>query len=342
MRLSTLAQLLLLTSSTTVAWTTVPNNANTCRSLSQTTSLNASRGAKKWSRKKAWLEKRGFTEESEPLSATTSTNSSSETSSSSSSGLCTVVGGGRIGSLLSSKGETILLKRGDTIDPDGSGPILLATRNDALDSIVDNCPPNRRKDLVFLQNGYLDTFLESKGLLDNTQALLYLSVPALGVEAVDGITSVNPEGLTASTGEWAQALSDRLGSLDLKCNVVGMEEYRPAMFEKLIWISTYMLVGTAKSCTSVGQAGSDYTALVESVVTELVTAVSKKEGISFPEGTMARLAAYTDVVSDFPCGVKEFEWRNQYFYNLGDEECPIHNGLLRECAEGGKLGFELP
>jgi hypothetical protein len=103
-----------------------------------------------------------------------------------------------------------------------------------------------------------------------------------------------------------------------------------------------MLVGTAKECKSVGEAGSQHAQLVEDVVKELVAAVSAKEGITFEPGTMERLAAYTDVVADFPCAVKEFEWRNQYFYNLGDEACPIHNDLLKECATKGFLSFELP
>lgn len=103
-----------------------------------------------------------------------------------------------------------------------------------------------------------------------------------------------------------------------------------------------MLVGTVKECKSVGQAGAEHKELVEQVINELVAAVSTKEGITFSEGTIPRLAAYTDVVTSFPCGVKEFEWRNQYFYNLGDEACPVHNGLLRECAEKGFIGFQLP
>ena len=81
---------------------------------------------------------------------------------------------------------------------------------------------------------------------------------------------------------------------------------------------------------------------MEKVVNELLAAVTAKEGISFEPGPMARLAAYTDVVADFPCAVKEFEWRNQYFYDLGDEACPTHNALLRECKEKGFLGFNLP
>lgn len=145
-----------------------------------------------------------------------------------------IIGAGRIGSLLAEAGNCVVLGREDRIDPSGYGPILIATRNDALDGIVDACPEKRKKDLVFLQNGYLDDFLASKGLLDNTQALLYFSVTAKGVQPVDGVTTVNPEGLTAVTGIHSQAFADRLASLNLKCNVVTPEQYRPAMFEKLM------------------------------------------------------------------------------------------------------------
>jgi hypothetical protein len=258
-----------------------------------------------------------------------------------------IIGSGRIGSLFAQAGNCRVLGRNDSIDPqkNNDGPIIIATRNDALDDIIEKCPEHRRKDLVFVQNGYLEDFLASKGLDDDddtTQVLLYLSVPALNAPAIDGVTSYNPQGLTAATGLHAQAFADRLAALNLKCNVVTPEQYRPAMFEKLIWISTYMLVGTAKGCQSVGLAGQDYKDVVEQVITELVAAVSAKENIAFEDGTIPRLAAYTDVVFDFPCAVKEFEWRNQYFYNLGDKACPTHNALLRECAEAGKLGFELP
>jgi len=253
-----------------------------------------------------------------------------------------IVGNGRIGGALSEAGNCVVLGRGDPIDADGEGPVLLATRNDALDGIVAACPANRRKDLVFLQNGYLDDFLEEKGLLANTQVLLYLSVPAKGVPPTDGVTAFNPEGLTAATGEWAGAFADRLAAIDLKCNVATPEDYRPAMFEKLMWISTYMLVGAANGCATVGDAGRDHADTVESIVRELVAAVSAAEGIAFPDGTLERLKSYTDVVADFPCGVKEFEWRNRYFWNLGDEAVPVHNGLLKECAAKGILPFDLP
>jgi hypothetical protein len=293
--------------------------------------LMGSKSAAKWEKKQAWLEKRGF-----------SGDGASAGDDSPSVPFSAIIGNGRIGGTLAEAGECVVLGRDDKIDPDGEGPILIATRNDVLDGIVEACPENRRKDLVFMQNGYLDKFLESKGMLDNTQVLLYLSVTAKGVDPVDGVTTVNPEGLTTATGIHAQAFADRLAAMGLKCNIVAPEVYRPAMFEKLMWISTYMLVGAAKGCKSVGEAGSEHGEVVEQIVNELVAAVSAKEGITFPEGTMARLAAYTDVVAGFPCAVKEFEWRNKYFYDLGDEAVPAHNGLLKECAENGLLTFELP
>lgn len=51
---------------------------------------------------------------------------------------------------------------------------------------------------------------------------------------MDGVTSVNPEGLTAATGIHAQAFADKLKSLELKCNVIDSEEYKNGMFEKLM------------------------------------------------------------------------------------------------------------
>ena len=221
MKLFSAAIFSLSTFTTTSAWTTATSHFS-----KQTTSTNtelgmASRSSQKIASRGAWAESRGVTDDN--------------ADDSSNAGFCTVIGGGRIGSLLNKGDNSILLKRGDSIPSDNEGtPIFIATRNDSLDGIIADCPENRLKDLVFLQNGYLDSYVEEKGLSDNTQCLLYLSVPALGVEAVDGITSVNPEGLTAATGVHAQGLADLLDSLGLKCNVVSAEEYKPAMFEKLM------------------------------------------------------------------------------------------------------------
>lgn len=201
------------------AWLSNTNISNKRADLS---SLQmGSKVANQWEKKKAWLEKRGQSNDGG--------NDKAETVPS-----AEIIGAGRIGGLLSKPGECVVLGREDSIDAQGKGPILITTRNDALERIVEKCPENRRKDLVFMQNGYLDKFLESKGLLDNTQVLLYLAVTAKGVDPIDGVTTVNPEGLTAATGEHAQAFADRLAPMDLKCRVVSATEYRPAMFEKVM------------------------------------------------------------------------------------------------------------
>lgn len=65
-----------------------------------------------------------------------------------------VVGGGRIGSLLASLGDSVIMRRGDAFpDAPTDGPIYVTTRNDDLAGVIDATPPHRREDLVFMQNG---------------------------------------------------------------------------------------------------------------------------------------------------------------------------------------------
>jgi hypothetical protein len=64
------------------------------------------------------------------------------------------------------------MRRGDAFPasmPAGT-PILVATRNDALQGVVDGTPAERRRDLVFMQNGMLQPWQEARGLGDATQA----------------------------------------------------------------------------------------------------------------------------------------------------------------------------
>jgi hypothetical protein len=84
-----------------------------------------------------------------------------------------VVGKGRVGealqAMLPPAGSTVMVGREDAVPADGHGPIYVATRNDDLAAVIEKTPANRRKDLVFMQNGWLGSFLEGYGLQDNTQ-----------------------------------------------------------------------------------------------------------------------------------------------------------------------------
>lgn len=153
----------------------------------------------------------------------------------------------------------VLIQRGDVIPSFPPGPIYVCTRNDALEGIIDACPEQRKGDLVFLQNGMLQPFLDARGLGDNTQvsslphsrlrvcvsysrppnpyckfslstylccgplvrgqALMYFAVAKTGEKPLDGKTDVNPEGLTAACGKWAGALRTRLAVADCTCKV---------------------------------------------------------------------------------------------------------------------------
>ena len=84
----------------------------------------------------------------------------------------TFIGGGRIGNALvgMGAGKDVIIHRDDPFPADAPpGPILVCTRNDSLDVVVERTPENRRQDLVFLQNGMLEPWLEKRGLADSSQ-----------------------------------------------------------------------------------------------------------------------------------------------------------------------------
>ncbi|KAG8046873.1 hypothetical protein GUJ93_ZPchr0008g12680 [Zizania palustris] len=172
-----------------------------------------------------------------------------------------VVGGGRVGRALLSMGlpaADVLVGRGEKVSEDAPGPILVCTRNDDLDAVLENTPRSRWRDLVFFQNGMLDPWFESKGLVDANQVLAYFAVSKLGEPPVDGITDTNPEGLTAAFGNWAPAVAARLQNGELTCKVLEKEAFQKQMLEKLIWISAFMLVGARHPGATVGMVEKEY------------------------------------------------------------------------------------
>mmetsp|Transcript_5492 Transcript_5492/g.7601 ORF Transcript_5492/g.7601 Transcript_5492/m.7601 type:complete len:385 (-) Transcript_5492:237-1391(-) len=254
-----------------------------------------------------------------------------------------IIGGGRIGSYLyeSNGGKDLLLSsRSQTLPPNGAGPIYICTRNNDLAAIIESTPLERREDLVFLQNGILTEFLETKGLSENTQALIYFAVSKKGEKPIDGKTDLNPEGLTAATGKWANDLSLRLRSGGLSCHVYDKEKFEIAMLEKHIWICAFMAVGSKYKCT-VGEVEANHNQEVRAVIAELTHSAATRCKLSFPPGVEDRLCAYARSVSHFPTALKEFEWRNGWFMEhtlermkvLQPDPSPLHTELIMS-AEG--------
>lgn len=154
------------------------------------------------------------------------------------------------------------------------GPIIVATRNDALQSVVDATPPSRRQgvdrtalsktpsiprtDLVFIQNGMLQPWLDARGLGTATQVLVFFAVAAKGDAPIDGRTDVNPEGLTAAHGPHAAAFAARLARAGLSCKVLDRAAFDRAMLEKLMSICAYMLVGARHGGITVGDVAETH------------------------------------------------------------------------------------
>ena len=157
-----------------------------------------------------------------------------------------------------------------------------------------------------------------------------------GEKPIDGITDLNPEGLTAVTGKWASDLQARLSKGGLKCHVLDKETWTVAMLEKHIWICAFMAVGAKYKGITVGDVEKLHTAEVRSLIEELTHAATIKTKVNFPAGVADRLCAYARSVAHFPTALKEQEWRNGWFCDvtftqasrLMPDPCPSHTTIM--------------
>lgn len=92
--------------------------------------------------------------------------------------------------------------------------------------------------------------------------------------------------------------------------------FEKQMLEKLIWISAFMLVGARHPGATVGVVEKEYRSEVSSLIAELASVAAAERGLSFGEGMEERLCAYSRAVAHYPTAVKEFKWRNGWFYSL--------------------------
>jgi len=257
-----------------------------------------------------------------------------------------IVGTGRIGTLLASLGDRDVLwtrESGFPADAPAAGPIYVCTRNDAIPDIIDATPEDRRVDLVFLQNGNIRDYLRSRGFW-GTQCLVYFAVANKGDPPTDGVTPLNPEGLTAVRGKWGRAFKARLAKAGLKCVIMQQDDpFLRAMLEKLIWICVFNLVGQVHGNCTVGEVLDKYEDEVDALCAELAPVAGLAYGIKLKDSYLDRLKAYTRTVAHFPTAVKEFYWRNAWFVAISRRELrwgfpdpmPLHTKFL---VDAGVMG----
>ena len=116
------------------------------------------------------------------------------------------------------------------------------------------------------------------------------------------------------------------------------DAYTEAMLEKHVWICAFMLVGALNGGITVGEVEKEHSEQLKAEVTELCAAGEAALGVKLAPGAFERLAAYGRVVAHFPTAVKEFEWRNGWFYAITEaavkdgkaDPCPLHTAGLKE------------
>ncbi|KAL4278317.1 hypothetical protein GQ457_03G042650 [Hibiscus cannabinus] len=99
-----------------------------------------------------------------------------------------------------------------------------------------------------------------------------------------------------------------------------------------------MLVGARHPGATVGAVEKEYRSEVSSLIAELASAAAAEKGITFEEAMEDRLCAYSRAVAHFPTAVKEFKWRNGWFYSISEkaiadgkpDPCPLHTVWLKE------------
>ena len=125
------------------------------------------------------------------------------------------------------------------------------------------------------------------------------------------------------------------------------------MLEKLIWISSFMLVGAVHGGITVGEVEEKHKDEVVDIILELASFCRFTLAVSLKVDLEERLCEYARRVEFFPTALKEFEWRNGYFYRYSlmagkrknaagleyemPDSTPIHTEYLMLAKEKGLI-----
>lgn len=242
-----------------------------------------------------------------------------------------VIGAGRIGGALAARDPQrfalVDRERGwaSLDDPAGVGaPILLAVRNDALPEVVERIPAQRRRDLVFVQNGMLRPWIDEAGLGGCTRGLLFMAVPTRGA-------AIEPGGESPFCGPRAQAVVDALSACGIPAVVVDEAAFKAVELEKLIWNCAFGLLCEAEGC-DVGTVVEDHGDALAQLAAEMHAVGSRALDVSVEfEPLLDRLRAYSRSIPRYRGALKEWRWRNGWFVDVASEQgraTPVHARLL--------------
>lgn len=245
-----------------------------------------------------------------------------------------VLGQGRVGGALVARAR----QRGVEVQPVGregsvpdTGPILVCTRADDLDAVVARVAPERRADLVFVQNGMLRTWLAERGVTGATRGLLFLAVPARGAP-------LSPGGPSPFCGQHAAAVVAWLTALDVPAREVAPAAFAVIEAEKLLWNTVYGLLSEVLGVT-VGEVADAHGAEAAALAAELTPLLVPALGVPLdPAALAAGMAAYSRSIAGWRGAVKEWRWRNGWFVAAAERAgvaTPVHDGWLARWRSAG-------
>ena len=240
-----------------------------------------------------------------------------------------IVGGGRIGTMLSNihthpNYSVRVLRRGQQNLLE-DGPIVVCTRNDDLNGVLEWIPASRHPDLIFIQNGMLMSWFETHGLTSVTTALLYVAVSSVGANPVDGQRSV-------VAGPNAEVFQAFMATLGLECGCISQGSFQVEMVEKFLWNCIFGLLCSVFQ-TSVGNVVENHRRDVSNLTQELLNVCMTQLSFSMTEIEMTaleeRLCTYSRSIFDYQGAVKEWPWRNGWLINTNISQ-PVHVKFLEK------------
>mmetsp|Transcript_34726 Transcript_34726/g.65359 ORF Transcript_34726/g.65359 Transcript_34726/m.65359 type:complete len:294 (+) Transcript_34726:1558-2439(+) len=243
----------------------------------------------------------------------------------------TVIGAGRVGTALAgmvpSGVDLHVVRRGQQVPSNKQGPVYIATHVADLVEVLKATPISRHSDLVFLQNGMLTPWLQTIGLQENTQGLVYFGAS----KDENGEPVVRDSGQTVVTGRHAGHMVWLLG-----CGGVGCTELDPVKFEqksaeKLMWSVVFWLLCAALDNKPVGLLVQEHRDDIDQLVGELLPLAQRAmspaaiSGLDVEE-VRERICQYSLAIPNSrpsrEMALAEFPWRNGWF--LSQERTPLH------------------
>lgn len=220
---------------------------------------------------------------------------------------------GRIGGLLCSMVDGPWRPVGVTRSADPFGvdravsndavPIVVCTRNDDLDAVLEQVHPGRHRDLVFVQNGTIRGWLAARGLSGAPRGVLWVAVTHRGAEPVPGGPSV-------FTGRGAGVIAEMMRHHGVEADAVDPVAFAREEAVKLAWICATGVIGSATGL-GVGGIDAEHADDLAALVRELHPVLQVSPGLELSaDALVARVQAYSARIPHFPARLKEWRWRN--------------------------------